>query len=315
MPTTCIPSCGTYTDPISLAAYDLSPLCNPQGEGLVANFDPSWTINVCGTISGGCSSSTSNTFCAFPDDSVCGIDGEAPINGMIIRRNFTESCGLVKCHRCQVVAFPEMLDFNLIDSSNPGKGIKAIAAVVPLTPAQRDQRDRLGFCSGGSGRISTLYFHCDCSRFESTFERVWSNPESTCELFVDIYTNRACYDGFCQGLPPPAYRSSMGSSYFSWFLFFFIVFGCFYAYARSRSGTSSGSSSGNFTIPLPNLNLFGTATSRSMYSRFRNSNEPTGNNSNNFGLGRATLFGGSATNSTTTSTIRKEQEPSLDEQL
>jgi hypothetical protein len=300
MPQNCISSCGQFTDPTSLAAFDVTSLCNPNGIGLKSQTDPSWTLNLCGTISEGCSAKDSSTFCAFPDDAVCGIDGEAPIAGMAIRRNFTEPCGLVKCSRCEVAAFPDSLQFDLIDSANPGKGIKGVGGVVPLTPAQRDQRDRQGFCSGGAGRVSSIWLHCDCSKNDQPyFERVWANPDSTCEINFEIYTSRACYDGFCQGLPPPAYRSSIGSSFASWFFFFLVLFGCFYAYARTRSGAG---------ISIPSINLFGNATSRSLYSRFRNNDSNVGISSGN--RGRATLFGGNERN-----VGNAREEMSLDEQL
>jgi len=227
--------CGRYTEPDSLARFDVSAMCDSSGAGLIARNDPTWVVNVCGTVRGGCPRDSSR-FCAFDEDSVCGIDDLARTAGMALRRNFSEPCGSSSCVRCGVAGgdAADGVDYALLDHADPGKGFRARLAPVALTPAQRDRRDRGGFCEGGSGRVAQLRFVCDCSRELPVLTEVWANADKTCELNFDVVSRFSCYEGFCEGKPPPAWAKSSGSSV-SWLVFLFVLGVAFALYAKARS--------------------------------------------------------------------------------
>ena len=237
--------CGRFTDPTTGAAFDASGLCDASGRGLVARNDPTWVVNVCGRVRGGCSRATT-TFCVVPEDSVCGIDAEAELVGSVVRRNFSETCGSVKCARCGVAAREGNaagIAYGLLEVGNPGKGFQARLPTVPMTSAQKDQKDRGGHCLGDvRGRTSTLRFVCDCSRKANgaVLDQVWVNPDNACELNFDIHSIHGCYDGFCEGKLPPllALKAGSGGSFssaFTWVVFLALVLTGFYVYAWART--------------------------------------------------------------------------------
>jgi len=221
----CEPRCGRYTDPTSLASFDVSALCGRVMRS--RDHDESWTVNVCGSVP--CASSPG--FCVFADLSVCGVDGENGNAGMVLRTNYSEPCGSsgFACPRCIVAASSEtrrgVWTWALLDGKSPAQGVQATLPIVPLTGAQLKQHDPNGFCTGGNGRVSTLRFLCDCTVVdEPVLERVWTDADASCTLFFDIRSAQSCYFGFCDGQVPPAFNADAGAEV-SWFLWIFFFLG------------------------------------------------------------------------------------------